>query len=175
MRLSRKAGLLAGSIRWVKYRCAQGIERQTWYELWPAANHGIIESGTDVEGQWQGYTGYSVELNDAGYAYVYVSNGIVGGVDATNPGTVYEIGATGVTPYLDTITVDSSGNYTVHRKYLYTQYYYKYTIDYSKEWYVRAADGEWPDADIGYTYEGTYNGYTIMYARGAEYYAYAKV
>ncbi len=168
MRISRKAGLLDLRVRWVKHDCARHQVGTGAYEngqsVWQ-----LIESGKDANIWFQGTKGYEITWD--GSKYVYAPSGADTSVSASNPGTVYQANGT----MLERYTVSSDGGYSVRTCTLYT--YPIYEVSYSvgdKIGAVRAEEGEYPDANKGYTYVTTEGEYTIMRDADKNYFAYIK-
>ena len=171
MRLSRKAGLLACGVRWNKYSC-------TIYSVFdgyicnPSAWL-TIQSGTDPNYSHNGHSSFpSIEWSDFHNCYIYYQQGEKIDISPHEPGTVYEC------PDPETLwqyTVYTTGYYTIREQTINTQPSYRsaYSIGAITDT-VRAAKGEHPDADNGYTYVTVYDGYTIMEDPDGNLYAYEK-
>ena len=169
MRLSRKAGLYARGIRWLKYQCV--IEKvftgdYDWYQT-GMRHESSGGNAADIHLRFWGYTDYSIQWD--GDQYIYVPAGEQKAVTAEQPGTVYEI--EGTTLYID--NVNQYGSYYVYSRELITEPVYEdeYLIgDLISQ--VRAKKDTYPDEKNGYTYVTEYDGYTIMKDGKGKFYAY---
>ena len=164
MRLSRKAGLIACGVKWIKYACTRNVNHQDGYEF--AYSETAKESGTNSDVWFQGTTSFKTTFN--GTEYVYEPLGDQSHVSVDKPGTVYQAYGT----MLEIYTVYSNGYYTIKIRTLST--FPKYVYDYSvgeEIGSVRSAKDKYPDEKNGYRYVTVYDGYTIMNI-GADFYAY---
>ena len=163
MRLSRKAGLLACGVKWIKYACTR-TGTQDGYEF--GYNETLNDSGTNPDVWFQGTTSFKTTFN--GTQYVYEPFGDQSHVSVDKPGTVYQ--AYGTT--LEIYTVNKNGYYTIKTRTLRTdpKYVYEYSVG-EEIGSVRSERYKYPDERNGYTYVTVYDGYTIM-AMDGNFYAY---
>lgn len=185
MRQSRKAGLFDRGVKWVKYRYVyQLVKDLTGYTLsdWEIIETGTTQSGTS---SFFGYDSYGIIMmseNNAPYCEAHYDFylGRRDAISQLSPGTVYD---KDYSPRLDRsvlakTTVCSDGSYTISHQVLtsnYTNERYEYRV-YTRIGFLRAAEGEYPDAKNGFTYvKTTDDGFTIMKDSNDKYYAYAKV
>lgn len=163
MRLSRKAGLLACGIRWIKYACTRTGTQDGYVAGYTEET---MAYGTNPSVWFQGTPGFKITWD--GTKYVYEAVGNDSRVDVDNPGTVYIVRGTTMECY----TVWSIGWYEIELCTLETlpNYVYEYSVG-DKIGSVRAAEGEYPDEKNGYIYVATSDEYTIMKYAG-QYYAY---
>ena len=166
MRLSRKAGLIACGVKWIKYACTRAVDYQDGYEY--GYSETLNDSGTNPNAWFQGTTSFKTTFN--GTQYVYEPFGDQSHVSVDKPGTVYQ--AHGTT--LEIYTVYSNGYYTIEIRTLSTspKYVYKYSVG-EEIGSVRSARDKYPDEKNGYRYVTVYDGYTIM-TTGGTFYAYKR-
>lgn len=170
MRLSRKAGLLACGIRWIKYECTMKKVPDGTYDF-GQSQWELTSSGQDANYYVQGYSDYNIEWNATRKRYEYIPAGTQAHATPAEPGTVYYIEPTTI----EQTTVTRSGSYAVYSRDLLTVPHYN--VEYiagDKIGYVKAASGDYPDAKNGYTYVTEYDGYTIMKDGNGKYFAYKK-
>ncbi|MDD6159611.1 MAG: hypothetical protein PUB51_00570 [Oscillospiraceae bacterium] len=153
MRVSRRAGLLKGGVRWLKYECSTSA--------------GYTLSGFSYQGE--GTMGETV----------WPSYGLDGSGTFYNKGTAYEIDGytAGDTGYIASgsslIRVVSNGDGTTKRYVARAVLYVSYNVgNYVCDIY--AGEGERPEEKRGYQYQTTTGKYTVMRAPSGALYAYRK-
>lgn len=167
MRLSRKAGLLACGVRWVKYNCTKKTNTTGSHYL---GVQNTVSQGWDDDEYFQGLSSYTFNQT-AGTVY---ASGDQSFTDKNHPGVVYEDDGSGKTIY--GYSVRSDGFWHIFRRDV--KYETTTTTTYTRDGLVgtvRAAEGEYPDAKKGYTYVTVYDGLTIMEDGAGNYYAYVQI
>lgn len=154
-------------ILWTKYNCTR--KSKTGYTY------------TESEWKWEGtppgdsVTGYtSYAKASGGSIYYYVPAGSQKTVSRKNLGTVYQIDSSDSTIVYKIMYYDNQGTIEaeVYKRTISTSSYIYYAYEIGdKIGAVTAAEGAYPEADQGYIYVTTSNGYTIM-KNGNTYYAY---
>ena len=155
----------SSGVPWKKYNCTKGSNQVSEYVLGAAVT---TSSGTNVNKEYQGYTSYTFD-KAKGTVYASGSQQIV---YPGNPGTVYKDYISGKSIYVYKITY--YGQYTVSTRTVETKTstVTTYTVG-AAVGTVYAPEGEYPDAESGYTYVTVSNGYTIMKDPSTgKYYAY---
>lgn len=169
---SMRGALAAGYLRWAKYACEITLEEvyTTTETDWVLGSGGGVDDGESITGSRE-------------YGYHTVSDGrrfvVSGGemtITAPNTGTVYRVIDNGHTVEKDIFFADEvyGTQQETYRKTLTN------TLGYDKSYkigdylgYVRVADDErLVEVENGYTYYGSYAGYTVLEDSDGNYYAY---
>lgn len=179
MRLSRKAGLLACGVLWVKYECDRTTKTEYSYSEtgWLERGGGSVSDGDTMTG-FLDY-GFGIHQVSGGWSkYMYNAEGEKVTITAPDTGTVYRLSSS----FSETITkevwsrgTDGSINGKLYEKTISTHESTVTSYDIGgKIGSVRVSKGEYPDANNGYTYVTTDNGYIIMTDGYGNYFAYIK-
>ena len=129
-----------------------------------------VSDGTDFN---KSFTGYHTYTFDRENGTVYASGELLT-VDVNHPGGVYVDAEYYGSNSVHYCRINASGYWNISRRYVgvITETTVECTIGDSVGT-VLAAEGEYPDANLGYTYVDVYDGYTIMQDPDAgDYYAY---
>lgn len=165
MKLSRKAGLIAGGVSWRKHNCSP--YQVMWYTYsetgWVSGGSTTVDSSNYV-----GYPDYEI-VGDGSSPYKYATVGDEIVISVKSPGTIYSV-------FGDSVHRTTINEYSVmtiiHQTLTSTpNVETRYRIgEFLGS--VRTPREKHPDEKKGYTYVDTYGEYIIMRDKGGTYYAY---